>query len=126
MQPLHSLCSILLAEPTICVQAESLGLGSRWEKVKVAYANANAALGDIVKVRFPLFRALQGKIEQPLYLEGKNLQSGGNLCKECKLPCLSCQIAILINLSNSLIELSQKVTTFMAFRAGSPPLGKER
>ena len=31
------------------VQAESLGLGDRWEKVKTAYAAANRALGDVVK-----------------------------------------------------------------------------
>lgn len=31
-------------------QAASLGLGDRWEKVKVAYAAANKALGDVVKV----------------------------------------------------------------------------
>ncbi|CAL5223603.1 g6142 [Coccomyxa viridis] len=31
-------------------QALSLGLGDRWEKVKDAYAHANRALGDIVKV----------------------------------------------------------------------------
>lgn len=37
--------SILL--PT---QALSLGLGEQWEKVKTAYAEANRALGDIVKV----------------------------------------------------------------------------
>ena len=34
-------------------QAASLGLGNRWEKVKVAYAAANKALGDIVKVGSP-------------------------------------------------------------------------
>jgi len=32
------------------MQALSLGLGERWEKVKDAYAHANRALGDIVKV----------------------------------------------------------------------------
>ena len=32
-------------------QALSLGLGGQWEKVKTAYAAANRALGDIVKVR---------------------------------------------------------------------------
>jgi hypothetical protein len=32
------------------VQALSLGLGEQWEKVKTAYAAANRALGDIVKV----------------------------------------------------------------------------
>ncbi len=32
------------------MQALSLGLGDRWEKVKDAYAHANRALGDIVKV----------------------------------------------------------------------------
>ena len=32
------------------VQALSLGLGDRWEKVKDSYAHANRALGDIVKV----------------------------------------------------------------------------
>ena len=32
-------------------QAFSLGLGEQWEKVKAAYAAANRALGDIVKVR---------------------------------------------------------------------------
>lgn len=31
-------------------QAEALGLGSRWEEVKRAYATANRLLGDIVKV----------------------------------------------------------------------------
>ncbi|CAL8463302.1 g2836 [Coccomyxa elongata] len=31
-------------------QALSLGLGEQWEKVKTAYAEANRALGDIVKV----------------------------------------------------------------------------
>jgi len=31
-------------------QASSLGLGDQWEKVKAAYAAANRALGDIVKV----------------------------------------------------------------------------
>jgi len=31
-------------------QAESLGLGDEWDKVKIAYAAANRALGDIVKV----------------------------------------------------------------------------
>ena len=31
-------------------QALSLGLGEQWEKVKTAYAQANRALGDIVKV----------------------------------------------------------------------------
>jgi len=31
-------------------QAESLGLGSQWDAVKLAYAQANRALGDIVKV----------------------------------------------------------------------------
>jgi pyruvate carboxylase len=31
-------------------QAQSLGLGSEWQKVKNAYAAANRALGDIVKV----------------------------------------------------------------------------
>ena len=34
----------------VCAQALSLGLGERWEKVKDAYAHANRALGDIVKV----------------------------------------------------------------------------
>ena len=34
----------------MCAQALSLGLGERWEKVKDAYAHANRALGDIVKV----------------------------------------------------------------------------
>ena len=32
------------------VQSLSLGLGEQWEKVKAAYAQANRALGDIVKV----------------------------------------------------------------------------
>ena len=32
------------------MQALALGLGERWEKVKDAYAHANRALGDIVKV----------------------------------------------------------------------------
>ncbi len=32
------------------IQALSLGLGEQWEKVKTAYAEANRALGDIVKV----------------------------------------------------------------------------
>ena len=32
------------------MQALSLGLGDRWEKVKDSYAHANRALGDIVKV----------------------------------------------------------------------------
>lgn len=32
------------------VQSLSLGLGEQWEKVKTAYAQANRALGDIVKV----------------------------------------------------------------------------
>lgn len=32
-------------------QAQSLGLGDQWEKVKTSYAAANRALGDIVKVR---------------------------------------------------------------------------
>ena len=31
-------------------QALSLGLGGQWEKVKHAYAAANRALGDVVKV----------------------------------------------------------------------------
>lgn len=31
-------------------QAFSLGLGEQWERVKGAYAAANRALGDIVKV----------------------------------------------------------------------------
>ena len=31
-------------------QSESLGLGDQWDKVKAAYAMANRALGDIVKV----------------------------------------------------------------------------
>ncbi len=31
-------------------QAFSLGLGGQWERVKAAYAAANRALGDIVKV----------------------------------------------------------------------------
>ena len=31
-------------------QATTLGLGSEWERVKTAYAAANRALGDIVKV----------------------------------------------------------------------------
>ena len=39
------LISILLR-----AQALSLGLGEQWEKVKTAYAQANRALGDIVKV----------------------------------------------------------------------------
>lgn len=34
-------------------QAASLGLGDRWERVKLSYAAANRALGDIVKVRTP-------------------------------------------------------------------------
>ena len=34
----------------MCTQALSLGLGEQWEKVKTAYAQANRALGDIVKV----------------------------------------------------------------------------
>ena len=33
------------------MQASSLGLGEQWEKIKVAYAAANRALGDIVKVQ---------------------------------------------------------------------------
>ncbi len=32
------------------LQSLSLGLGEQWEKVKTAYAQANRALGDIVKV----------------------------------------------------------------------------
>ena len=32
------------------MQSLSLGLGEQWEKVKTAYAQANRALGDIVKV----------------------------------------------------------------------------
>jgi Conserved carboxylase domain len=32
------------------LQALSLGLGEEWEKVKAAYAAANRALGDIIKV----------------------------------------------------------------------------
>ena len=31
-------------------QASSLGLGGQWDAIKVAYAAANRALGDIVKV----------------------------------------------------------------------------
>ena len=31
-------------------QAQSLGLGDQWEKVKTSYAAANRALGNIVKV----------------------------------------------------------------------------
>ena len=34
----------------MCLQSLSLGLGEQWEKVKAAYAQANRALGDIVKV----------------------------------------------------------------------------
>ncbi len=51
---------IQLFQPTIAgqytnlkFQAASLGLGDRWEKVKFAYAAANKALGDIVKVHCP-------------------------------------------------------------------------
>ena len=36
--------------PNTRMQALSLGLGEQWEKVKTAYAQANRALGDIVKV----------------------------------------------------------------------------
>ena len=32
------------------LQSLSLGLGEQWEQVKAAYAQANRALGDIVKV----------------------------------------------------------------------------
>lgn len=32
-------------------QASSLGLGQEWERVKRAYAAANRAMGDIIKVR---------------------------------------------------------------------------
>lgn len=32
------------------LQSLSLGLGEQWEQVKAAYAQANQALGDIVKV----------------------------------------------------------------------------
>lgn len=35
----------------VCLQSLSLGLGEQWEQVKAAYAQANRALGDIVKVR---------------------------------------------------------------------------
>lgn len=31
-------------------QAEAIGIGEKWDDVKKAYANANRALGDIVKV----------------------------------------------------------------------------
>lgn len=31
-------------------QAEAVGLGDKWDEVKLAYAAANRALGDIVKV----------------------------------------------------------------------------
>ncbi len=43
--PQHPLLGLLLQ-----FQAFSLGLGAQWEKVKAAYAAANRALGDIVKV----------------------------------------------------------------------------
>lgn len=33
-------------------QASSLGLGQEWERVKRAYAAANRAMGDIIKVVF--------------------------------------------------------------------------
>lgn len=31
-------------------QAEACGMGEKWDEVKLAYAMANKALGDIVKV----------------------------------------------------------------------------
>ena len=40
-------------------QAQSLGLGNQWEKVKQAYAAANRVLGDIVKVRLVRADALR-------------------------------------------------------------------
>lgn len=51
--PVDSVTGALLAQSMyLCAgaQALSLGLGERWEKVKDAYAHANRALGDIVKV----------------------------------------------------------------------------
>ncbi len=41
-----------LSKCTCGLQSLSLGLGEQWEKVKTAYAQANRALGDIVKVAF--------------------------------------------------------------------------
>ena len=40
------------SEPLVFIplQSLSLGLGEQWEQVKAAYAQANRALGDIVKV----------------------------------------------------------------------------
>lgn len=40
------------SEPLVLLwlQSLSLGLGEQWEQVKAAYAQANRALGDIVKV----------------------------------------------------------------------------
>ena len=51
----------------VCAQALSLGLGERWEKVKDAYAHANRALGDIVKVT-PSSKVRQNPsaVQQPL------------------------------------------------------------
>ena len=40
----------VIHEGSVWRQAASLGLGEQWDKVKFAYAAANRALGDIVKV----------------------------------------------------------------------------
>ncbi|KAA6420508.1 MAG: pyruvate carboxylase [Trebouxia sp. A1-2] len=52
------------------LQSLSLGLGEQWEKVKTAYAQANRALGDIVKVNPETTTQhvedlLQGNLGQP-------------------------------------------------------------
>lgn len=52
-------CKVPMAWYVVCnwalmlhfwLQSLSLGLGEQWEQVKAAYAQANRALGDIVKV----------------------------------------------------------------------------
>lgn len=42
--------SCMLCNVPLYMQALSLGLGGEWQRVKEAYAAANRALGDIVKV----------------------------------------------------------------------------
>lgn len=52
--------TIFPTQPALLLQALSLGLGEQWVKVKEAYAQANQALGDIIKVGLGIRENVRG------------------------------------------------------------------
>ena len=76
----------MTAEGLVAAQALALGLGERWEKVKDAYAHANRALGDIVKVtpssKVPALSILSFPWPSSTHLHSCNKQGKREICQQ--------------------------------------------